>query len=78
MAGSAPRPWWRRTRCAGPRATGASRRYFFELTTSPNVVWVDLSRLDLAAGAPAMALDPDDIALSGEVSSAFEVVSSPF
>jgi len=25
-----------------------------------------------------MALDPDDIALSGEVSSAFEVVSSPF
>jgi choloylglycine hydrolase len=55
-----------------------ARRYFFELTTSPNVVWVDLSRLDLAAGAPAMALDPDDIALSGEVSSAFEVVSSPF
>jgi penicillin V acylase-like amidase (Ntn superfamily) len=45
-----------------------NRRYFFELTTSPNLMWVDLDAVDLSVGAPARQLDPDDIALSGEVS----------
>lgn len=48
-----------------------NRRYFFELSTSPNVVWVDVDKIDLSAGAPALTLDPDDIYLSGEVSAAF-------
>ena len=42
-------------------------RYFFRLTTSPNVIWADLHELDFAEGAPVRTLDPDDIALSGEV-----------
>lgn len=48
-----------------------NRRYFFELTTSPNVIWVDLDRLNLKPGAPVMILDPDDINLSGNVSDRF-------
>lgn len=47
-------------------------RYFFELTTSPNVVWAELVKFDLAEGAPVMMLDPDDIDLSGDVSARFQ------
>lgn len=47
------------------------KRYFFELTTSPNVLWADLSKFDLAPGSPVMALKPDDIALTGDVSTKF-------
>lgn len=35
-------------------------RYFFELTTSPNVIWIDLKRLSLAPGNRVRTLDPDD------------------
>ena len=34
----------------------------------PNVIWTALDELDLSAGAPTVALDPDDIALAGDVS----------
>jgi choloylglycine hydrolase len=54
------------------------RRYFFELSTSPNVIWTDLTQLDLAVGAPVRALDPDDISLSGEVSSRYAEAMDPF
>jgi penicillin V acylase-like amidase (Ntn superfamily) len=49
----------------------AHRRYFFELATTPNVVWAELDRFDLTAGAPVRVLDPDDIDLSGDVSDKF-------
>ena len=55
-----------------------SVRYFFELTTSPNVVWAELSKFDLTPGAPVMQLDPDDIALSGDVSAKFQKTERPF
>jgi len=54
------------------------RRYYFELTTSPNVIWVDLGKFKLAQGAPVMALDPDDVALSGNVTSRFHAVKAPY
>jgi penicillin V acylase-like amidase (Ntn superfamily) len=54
-----------------------NRRYFFELTTSPNLMWVDLDAIDLSDGAPARQLDPDDIALSGEVSARFGPLDHP-
>lgn len=57
----------------------AEKRYFFELTTSPNVLWVDLPRFDLAPGAPVMVLDPNSLELSGNVSTRFRRASSaPF
>ncbi|MBN8249536.1 MAG: linear amide C-N hydrolase [Verrucomicrobia bacterium] len=49
-----------------------ARRYFFELTTSPNVLWADLTRFDLQAGAPVMTLNPDDLNLSGDVTGRFQ------
>jgi choloylglycine hydrolase len=56
-----------------------NRRYYFELTTTPNLIWMDLARLDLRPGAPVMVLDPDDISLSGNVSARFEATSTvPF
>lgn len=50
----------------------SDKRYYFELTTSPNVIWVDLPKFDLSAGAPVMVLDPANSALSGDVTSAFK------
>lgn len=55
------------------------RRYYFELTTSPNVLWVDLARFNLDPGSPVMLLDPDNISLSGDVSNQFtETLDRPF
>ena len=49
-----------------------NRRYYFELTTSPSVIWTDLSKFDLAAGSPVLLLDPDDITLAGDVTKSFK------
>lgn len=55
------------------------RRYYFELTTSPNVIWADLEGFDLIAGAPVMELKPDRIDLSGNVTDKFvQQVTAPF
>ena len=57
----------------------SSRRYFFELTTSPNVIWVDLMQFKLTPGSPVMALDPDNVELSGNVSGQFKALEkAPF
>jgi penicillin V acylase-like amidase (Ntn superfamily) len=53
-------------------------RYYFELTTAPNVLGVDLKKLNLNAGAPVMTLNPNDIALSGDVSTKFRRAAAPF
>jgi penicillin V acylase-like amidase (Ntn superfamily) len=45
-----------------------NRAYYFELTTTPNVIWAKLADFDLSEGAPVLLLDPDDISLSGDVS----------
>jgi penicillin V acylase-like amidase (Ntn superfamily) len=55
------------------------KRYYFELTTSPNVIWVDMSRFDLAAGQPVLQLDPDSMDLSGDVTGRFQkAAKAPF
>jgi len=48
-----------------------NRTYFFELTTSPSVIWVQLDGLDLDRGAPAIAVDPYDESLTGNVTGRF-------
>jgi choloylglycine hydrolase len=56
-----------------------NKRYFFELTTSPNVIWADLDKFNLSPESPVMVLDPDDIALSGDVTGKFqEAAKAPF
>jgi penicillin V acylase-like amidase (Ntn superfamily) len=54
------------------------KRYFFELTTAPNVIWTDLSKLNLADGAPVLTLNPNNIDLSGDVTSQFQPAKAPF
>ena len=48
-----------------------NRMYFFELTTSPNVIWIDMDRLDLAPGSPVLVVNPYDDSLSGDVTGSF-------
>ena len=54
------------------------KRYYFELTTSPNVIWADLAKMDGSIGAPVLVLDPDDLALSGDVTSKFKPAKAAF
>jgi penicillin V acylase-like amidase (Ntn superfamily) len=42
-----------------------TKRYYFEMTNQPNVIWADLAKFDLKEGAPVMELDPHDIELAG-------------
>jgi choloylglycine hydrolase len=50
-----------------------NRRYYFELTTSPNVIWADLSKFDLSEGQPVRLLRLDDMNLVGDVSGKFKI-----
>ena len=53
-------------------------RYYFELTTAPNVIWTDLPKLNLSEGAPVLALNPNNIDLIGDVTAKFEPATAPF
>lgn len=55
-----------------------ARRYFFELSNAPSVIWADLSAMNLDAGQPVRTLDPNDIALAGNVLGAFAPAPAPF
>jgi penicillin V acylase-like amidase (Ntn superfamily) len=55
-----------------------SLRYFFELTTSPSLVWADLGQFDLGDGEPARLLDPADLDLCGDVSGQFKPADVAF
>ena len=46
-------------------------RYFFELTTSPSTLWVELAGLDLRGGAEPTAVDPYGESLVGDVTERF-------
>lgn len=48
-----------------------NRRYFFELTTSPNVIWADLTKFDLSEGQPVRLLTLEDVNLVGDVTGKF-------
>ena len=49
-----------------------NKRYYFEFTNMPNVVWIDLDKLDLKKGAPIQLFDmASDLEASGEVSGKF-------
>ncbi len=56
----------------------SDKRYYFELTTSPNVIWAQLTKFDLSPGKPVLALNPDNIDLSGDVDQDFRPIAAPF
>ncbi len=49
-----------------------NRQYFFEFTTTPNVIWMSLDKFDLTEGSPVLLLDPNDMSLSGDVTADFK------
>ncbi|BDV34958.1 linear amide C-N hydrolase [Methylocystis iwaonis] len=46
----------------------SNKVYFFQSTKSANLFWVDLSKLNVADGAPVLDVDAYDVNLSGEIS----------
>jgi penicillin V acylase-like amidase (Ntn superfamily) len=42
--------------------------FYFWSRLSPNMVWVDLSKLDLDSGAPTMMVDPRTTGMAGDIS----------
>jgi penicillin V acylase-like amidase (Ntn superfamily) len=54
------------------------RLYFFELTTNPSTVWIDLGKLATSRGAPARTLDPADWRLAGNVTAKLKAAKAPF
>jgi len=56
----------------------ADKRYYFELSTAPNVVWADLLEMNLAPSAPTMVLNPTNVALSGNVTDKFKAARAAF
>ncbi|MGX1849623.1 linear amide C-N hydrolase [Streptomyces sp. NPDC055299] len=54
------------------------KRYYFELVTSPNLLWAEIDRFDLSPGAPVMTLNPDSLDLAGDVSGQFAQAPAPF
>ena len=53
-----------------------NRMYFFELTTSPNVIWVEMDRLKLDGGP--IAVNPYDDSLVGDITDRFAPHDLPF
>jgi len=50
-----------------------NKRYYFEFCDMPNVVWVDLDKLNLKAGAPNQVFDlAGDFEASGQISGKFQ------
>ena len=52
--------------------------YFFELTTSPNVIWVDMTKLPLKPGSLPLVIDPYDDSLIGDVTDRLAAQQMPF
>ncbi len=55
-----------------------NRKYYFELTTSPNVIWVNMDGLNLDEGAPTVIINPYDYSLVGDVTDRFTPGEVPF
>ncbi len=41
--------------------------YYFNSTSAPNIIWIDLNKVDFAEKAPVLKIDPTDIHLEGDV-----------
>jgi len=52
--------------------------YFFELSTSPNVIWVEFDALPLSSQSDPLEIDPYDQTLVGNVTARFAPQAVPF
>lgn len=49
--------------------------YYFSSTTTPNIIWLDLSQLDFSEGMPVLSLDPNEMSLVGNVKRQLKAVN---
>lgn len=49
----------------------SNKIYYFSATTAPNIVWVDLNKINFAQNAPTLMLDPADPSLVGDITNSF-------
>ncbi|RUR11252.1 linear amide C-N hydrolase [Legionella septentrionalis] len=42
--------------------------YYFSSTTAPNILWIDLNKINFAEGEPVLSIDPSKIELEGDIS----------
>jgi choloylglycine hydrolase len=43
--------------------------YYFNSTSAPNIIWVDLNKIDFKEGAAVLSIDPTNIHLEGDITS---------
>lgn len=41
--------------------------FYFNSTSAPNLIWLDLNKINFAEGAPVLSIDPTDIHLEGDI-----------
>lgn len=46
--------------------------YYFNSTTAPNIIWIDLNKINFEPGAPALSIDPTNIHLEGDITTKLE------
>ncbi len=44
-----------------------NKLYFFNSTSAPNMVWLDLNKINFSEDAPALSIDPTNIKLKGDI-----------
>jgi penicillin V acylase-like amidase (Ntn superfamily) len=49
-------------------ADSKTLRYFFQASDSPNMIWLDLNKLNFKKGAPVLSVSGEDPSMSGEIS----------
>ena len=55
-----------------------NRMYFFELTTSPSIIWAEFDRLELDEAHGPICVDPYDDSLVGDVTDRFAPLTLAF
>ncbi len=43
--------------------------YYFNSTSAPNIIWIDLNKINFKEGAPVLSIDPTHIYLEGDITS---------
>lgn len=53
-----------------------NKLYFFNSTTAPNIIWLDLNKINFSEGAQASSIDPTNIKLKGDITHKLKPINS--
>ena len=45
--------------------------YYFNSTSAPNIIWIDLNKINFKEGTPILSIDPTNIHLEGDITTQF-------